>query len=245
MSAPVYAIGDVHGQLALLDHALSLVEADGGTDAHIVFLGDYTDRGPHSKGVIDRLIEGKSARRNWVFLMGNHDRMFRYFLQSPPQYDPYLMVELYWLHERLGGSTTLESYGIEVAPTRREKDVHSDTIEAVPASHVAFLNDLTLTFETDDLFFAHAGIRPQVPLADQTEEDLIWIRQEFHSYRDRHPKLIVHGHTPVKEATHYGNRVNLDSGAGYGHPLTAAVFQDGQVWRLTPQGRQPLNQAWR
>jgi serine/threonine protein phosphatase 1 len=92
----------------------------------------------------------------------------------------------------------------------------------------------------DGILFVHAGIRPMVPISNQSEEDLIWIRHEFHEYRSPHPKLIVHGHTPVNKAAHYGNRVNLDTGAGYGKPLTAAVFEAGQAWVLTENGRRTL-----
>lgn len=240
MSAPIYAIGDIHGQKAELDRVLALIEADGGQEANIVFLGDYTDRGPDSNAVIDTLIQGRDTGRNWTFLKGNHDRMFEWFMEVPPRHDPYLMIQLYWLHERLGGDTTLASYGIGAEAQRREKDVHAEALAAVPTSHVAFLRSLVLTHETDDLFFAHAGIRPNIALADQSEEDLLWIRQEFHNFRGPHPKLIVHGHTPVREATHYGNRVNLDTAAGYGEPLTAAVFEGEEVWLLTSKGRQPI-----
>ncbi len=240
MHPPIYAIGDIHGQTHELDRALARIEADGGAEARIVFLGDYTDRGPDSRGVLDTLIEGQTAGRNWTFLKGNHDRMFEWFMQDPLRHDPYMIVKLYWLHERLGGDTTLASYGVDAHGDRREKDVHADARAAVPQAHLDFLAGLTLTFETDDLFFAHAGIRPQVPLADQTEEDLIWIRQEFLNHTGPHPKLIVHGHTPVTKATHYGNHVNLDTGAGYGDPLTAAVFEGGRVWQLTDRGRVPM-----
>ena len=240
MSDPIYAIGDIHGQLEMLQDALRRIEADGGPDARVVFLGDYADRGPDSRGVLDLLSDAQAQRRNWVFLKGNHDRMFKYFLESPPREDPYMMVELYWLHPRLGGDTTLASYGVDARGTRRVMDVHRDTLEVVPQAHRDFLESLVLTHETDDLFFAHAGIRGGVPLADQTEMDLLWIRKEFHKDTQKHPKLIVHGHTPVDVPTHYGNRVNLDTGAGYGKPLTAAVFEDGHVWHLTEQGRIPL-----
>ncbi|NRB04555.1 MAG: serine/threonine protein phosphatase [Rhodobacteraceae bacterium] len=240
MTGPVYAIGDIHGQLAELDRVLALIEADGGPDAKVVFLGDYTDRGPDSRGVLDRLIDGQTAKRNWVFLMGNHDRLFRLFMEPVPLRDPYLMVELYWMHPRLGGDTTLASYGVEVTRTRREKFVHREALDAVPQAHVDFLHSLEVSHTHGDLFFAHAGIRPGVPLADQTEEDLIWIRKEFHVATDAHPKLIVHGHTPTEQATHYGNRVNLDAGAGYGKPLAVALFEDGRVWELTARGRQEL-----
>jgi serine/threonine protein phosphatase 1 len=240
MTKPIYAIGDVHGQLAELDRVLDLIEADGGSDSQIVFLGDYTDRGPDSYGVLDRIIDGKAEGRDWITLMGNHDRMFRMFLQSPPQADPYMMVELYWLHPRLGGDTTLASYGLPVSPQMRLKDLHAAALASVPKRHVDFLNSLQLTHQKGDLFFVHAGIRPGVPIADQTEEDLIWIRQKFHTYNKPHPHLIVHGHTPVKKATHYGNRINLDSGAGYGDPLSAAVFEGDEAWLLTDRGRKRL-----
>ena len=244
MSHPIYAIGDVHGQMGQLDRVLHLIETDGGKDAHIVFLGDYTDRGPDSAAVLDTLVDAQAQGRNWTFLKGNHDRMFEWFMEVPPRSDPYMMVSLYWLHERLGGDTTLASYGVDIRPDRREKDVHAEALAAVPQSHVDFLRALPLTFETDDVFFVHAGIRPKVPLHQQDEEDLLWIRQEFHNHRGAHPKLIVHGHTPVREATHYGNRVNLDSAAGYGEPLTAAVFEGDRVWRLSAKGRVPMEPAY-
>ncbi|MEP4195436.1 MAG: metallophosphoesterase family protein [Aliishimia sp.] len=237
MSNPIYAVGDIHGQLGELQRVLALIEADGGPEAHVVFLGDYTDRGPDSRGVLDVLIEGQTQDRNWICLMGNHDQMFSLFMQNPPQSDPYLMAELYWLHPRLGGDTTMASYGVQVEGTRRVKDIHAEALKSVPQSHLDFLSNLQLTFETDRLFFAHAGIRPEVPLATQSHEDLIWIRQEFHSYTDAHPKLIVHGHTPIDTPTHYGNRMNLDAGAGYGKPLSACVFDGDACYLLTQSGR--------
>jgi len=240
MPHPIYAIGDIHGQMHELDQALTRIASDGGKDAHIVFLGDYTDRGSDSRAVLDTLIEGQKAGRNWTFLKGNHDRMFEWFMQEPLRHDPYLIVELYWLHGRLGGDKTLASYGVDSGGTRREKDVYADARAAVPQAHIDFLSGLTLTHETEELFFVHAGIRPMVPLADQIEEDLIWIRREFHDHYDAHPKLIVHGHTPVDNATHYGNRVNLDTGAGYGKPLTTAVFEGDHAWTLTSNGRVTL-----
>ncbi len=240
MPDPIYAVGDIHGQLAELHRVLSLIEEDGGPDAKVVFVGDYTDRGPDSCGVIDLLIKAKAEGRNWTMLKGNHDRMFEWFMLPYPRHEAYLPVELSWLHPRLGGDTTLASYGVEMTPQSRMLKVHADALEAVPKEHVAFLRDCPLTFETDDLFFAHAGIKPGVALEKQDEEDLLWIRKEFHKDARAHPKLIVHGHTPVDQATHYGNRINLDSGAGYGHPLTAAVFEGTRCWQLTAAGREPL-----
>lgn len=240
MTDPIYAIGDIHGQPSELHRVLDLIKADGGDDAEIVFLGDYTDRGPDSKGVLDLLVEGWKADRNWTFLMGNHDRMFSWFMRDYPQHDAHLPIELYWLHQRLGGDTTLASYGISFAPQERQLAIHKAARDAVPSAHVDFLKSLVPCHETEHLFFAHAGIQPGVALADQTEHDLLWIRKEFHVWSEPHPKLIVHGHTPVDNATHYGNRVNLDTGAGHGHALTAAVFEGRDCALLTDQGRQPL-----
>ena len=238
--APLYAIGDIHGQLEALQQVLALIEADGGPDPRVVFLGDYTDRGPDSRAVIDLLMQGRADGRDWHFIKGNHDRMFCWFMQDYPRHEAHLPVELYWLHPRLGGDTTLASYGVEFTESTRMLDVHQQAMACVPRAHLAFLDALPLTFETEALFFAHAGIRPGVPLAAQTEQDLLWIRKEFHAHRGPHPKLIVHGHTPVDQATHYGNRINLDTGAGYGRPLTAAVFEGTRCWRLTPGGRVAL-----
>ena len=121
--------------------------------------------------------------------------------------------------------------------------VHAMAKEAVPQSHVDFLDALPLTFETGSLFFVHAGIAPKVPLKEQSEEDLLWIRQPFHEYQGAHPKLIVHGHTPVDQATHFGNRINLDTGAGYGKPLSPAVFEGARCWLLSEHGRVELTPA--
>lgn len=240
MSKPLYAIGDIHGQLAELLRVLALIEADGGAEAEIVFLGDYTDRGPDSAAVLDLLIQGRDAKRNWHFLKGNHDRMFEWFMEPYPRHEAYLPIELDWLHPRLGGDTTLASYGLNFTPQSRMLEVHAEALATVPQAHLDFLKSLPLTFETDTLFFAHAGIKPGVPLADQDEEDLLWIRKEFHKDTRKHPKIIVHGHTPVDQATHYGNRINLDTGAGYGKPLTAAVFEGADCWLLTDAGRVAL-----
>ena len=240
MPASLYAVGDIHGQLAELERVLSLIEADGGPDAEVVFLGDYTDRGADSQDVIDLLLDGRDAQRNWHFIKGNHDRMFEWFLEPYPRHEAYLPIELAWLHPRLGGDTTLASYGLEFTEKSRMLEVHAEARKAVPQSHLDFLSALPLTYQTDEVFFCHAGIRPGMALADQTEEDLLWIRQEFHRDTRTHPKLIVHGHTPVDQATHYGNRVNLDTGAGYGKPLTVAVFEGADCWLLTASGRVAL-----
>jgi len=243
MTKKIYAIGDIHGQHTELLRVLSLIATDGGQDAEVVFIGDYTDRGPASAAVLGTLIAGVAAGKNWHCLKGNHDRMFSWFMQDYPLHDAHLPVYLYWLHERLGGDTTIASYGVKMTATDRQAAVHTLAKAAVPQSHIDFLEGLALSHQTDDMFFAHAGIQPGVPLDQQTEHDLLWIRKEFHDDARDHGKLVVHGHTPVDEATHYGNRVNIDAGAGYGKPLAAVVFEGRACWVLTDQGRVPLAPA--
>jgi len=240
MTRPIYAIGDIHGQLDMLETALSRIESDGGPDARIVFLGDYTDRGPDSRGVIDRILTGQAQGRNWIALKGNHDRMFSMFVEDYPRNDAQLLVGYHWLHDRLGGIETLASYGVPVVEGDRIFQIHALARAAVPTAHVDFLNSLKPYHQEGDLLFAHAGIRPGIALKDQTEDDLIWIRHDFLNDTRAHPWLVVHGHTPAKQAEHRGNRVNLDAGAGYGHPLACAVFEDRACWQLTDTGRVPL-----
>lgn len=236
----IYAIGDLHGHVGQLQRALALIEADGGKDARVVFLGDYCDRGPQTREVMQALIDGKKAGRNWVTLKGNHDRMFAWFMDVPPRHDPHMLVGMHWFHKAIGGIETLASYGVQVVEPVRLKDVHELALAHVPQEHVEFLRSMPLTFETDDLFFCHAGVRPGVPLNAQDEEDLVWIRQEFLNHTQPFEKLIVHGHTPVEQATHYGNRVNLDTGAGYGETVSVAVFEGRNAWNLTAMGRETL-----
>lgn len=237
----VYVIGDIHGYLDQLDRALSLIERDGGRDAEIVFVGDYTDRGPDSRQVIERLMRERDAGRNWTFIKGNHDRMFQWFMEDQPRQEPHLPVNLSWQHERLGGLATLASYGVDVEGAPRLSALHAQARAKVPASHIEFLTHNQLFAETDDLFIVHAGIRPGVPLADQTEHDMLWIRQDFVDDTTPHPKLIVHGHTAVDYPEHRGNRVNLDGGAGYGRDLWPARFDGAQCTLLTVNGERPLS----
>lgn len=240
MKNRIYAIGDVHGELKMLQCAITHIEADGGADAQVVFLGDYVDRGAHSKGVIEFLIEGLAAGKNWLCLLGNHDRMFSLFMQNHPQADPRLPRQYTWLHDRLGGKQTLASYGIDAGDDDRFRDVHKRARATVPETHLEFLASLEYFHQEGDLLFVHAGIRPGVPLRQQDKNDLIWIRGDFLESKKQHPCLVVHGHTPVQAARHYGNRVCLDTGAGYGRQLTCAVFEGGDCWLLSEAGRTPL-----
>ncbi len=258
MARPIYAIGDVHGQKAMLDRALFLIEADGGPDAQIVFLGDYTDRGPDSRGVVQTLIDGVAEGRNWICLKGNHDRMFSNFVRHGIEHDARVASGISWLNRRLGGETTLTSYGIHgvmhFSPygfgeqehlTHFESDIGwikpDELVEIaqreVSAAHLDFLDALPLWHSTDDLLFVHAGLRPGVSLEEQTEDDLIWIREPFLNSDEDFGRLIVHGHTALDHPHHFGNRVDLDGGAGYGNPLIPAVFEGRDCWLLTNEGR--------
>jgi serine/threonine protein phosphatase 1 len=240
----IYAIGDIHGQLQKLRAAHELIAADRARvrdpAAQVVHVGDLVDRGPDSRGVIDFLLEGALRGEPWVTLKGNHDRMFEGFLGDPDHYDPGLRAGLHWIEPRLGGDETLRSYGVEGAGERMLFDLHADALRAVPESHRAFLARLPLMHQVADLVFVHAGIRPGVPLGMQSEDDLLWIRREFLDDPRDHGGLIVHGHTPVDAVSHHGNRLNLDTGAGYGRALSAVVIEDGAVWQLTEGGRAPI-----
>ncbi len=240
MTNPVYAIGDVHGQLDELQRVLSLIEADGGPDAQIVLLGDYVDRGPDSRSVIDLLIGANTAGRNWTMIMGNHDRYFTRFMADATVHDPATRDDLFWLNPRLGGDKTLLSYGVDAADGDPIDSVHAAALATVPAAHVEFLQARPRSHAAGDLLFVHAGIRPGVPVNEQTENDLLWIRKGWIEDGRDHGPLVVHGHTALDHPEHYGNRVNLDAGAGYFRPLHAAVFEGRDCWLLTDQGRVPL-----
>lgn len=237
-----YAIGDIHGHLDLLVQAHGLIAADreetGDDMAPVIHLGDLVDRGPESAEVIEYLVAGTMSGKPWVTIKGNHDHMFDLFLKDPEAHDPGLRADLGWLDPRLGGNTTLASYGIDV--DRSAAEIWRDARSRVPDSHRAFIEALPLSWQMPGLLFVHAGIRPGIPLEDQSATDLMWIRRDFHAHTGDHGVLVVHGHTPVDAPTHYGNRVNLDTGAAYGGPLTAAVFEEGRAFVLTPEGREAL-----
>lgn len=237
-----YAIGDIHGQLSELERVHDLIERDrsacGDADAPVVHIGDLCDRGPATSGVIDHLLQGQDSEKPWIVLTGNHDRMMTAFLE-PLRREPKRMPEgVIWLDERLGGKETLASYGVDTDQT--VEAIHADAIARVPERHIRFLQDLPVTYERGECFFCHAGVYPGIALGEQDEEDLVWIREPFLSSTKEHGKLIVHGHTPTDVATHYGNRLNVDTGAGYFRPMSAVVIEGRDAWLLTEGGRAVL-----
>lgn len=238
----LYAIGDIHGHLGLLKAAHDLIADDMARHGPgpVIHLGDLVDRGPDSRGVLDFLIAGLAKGQDWVVLKGNHDRMFARFLRDPWEPEPGLRAELSWLHPRLGGPDTLRSYGVANAGDRPVDKVHADALSAVPRAHLDFLAARPTLHLAGEAAFVHAGIRPGLPLEDQAETDLVWIREPFLSEGTSFGPLIVHGHTAIDAARHYGNRLNLDSGAAYGGPLSAVVIEGREAALLTPQGRRQL-----
>jgi serine/threonine protein phosphatase 1 len=240
MQDPIYAIGDIHGQIEALDQALSRIEADGGADARIVFLGDLVDRGADSRGVIERIRAGQDGGRPWQVIKGNHDRLFFRFVREGIEHDDRIQSGNSWRHPSLGGVATLAAYGVADAADRPLDDLLAETRAAVPQAHIDWIGALPLWIEAGPLLFVHAGIFPGQPLDLQTEDDLLWIRHEFLTYAKPHPWLIVHGHTALDHPTHFGNRIDLDGGAGYGRPLVPAVFEGRDAWLLEASGRVPL-----
>lgn len=243
--ARYYAIGDIHGHLDALTAAHDLIALDrdrtGDFAAPVIHLGDLVDRGPDSAGVIETLRMGMAMGQPWRVLMGNHDELFLHFIDNPGDLaPPMLPPDIGWFNPRVGGRTTLASYGMKDTDTREVADLLAEMPSRIPQVHRDFLRALPSFEMGQGVFFCHAGIRPGVALDHQAGEDLRWIREPFLSDPRDHPALIVHGHTAIDRATHYGNRVNIDSGCGKGGALSAVVIENGTAWLLTDAGRQAL-----
>ena len=224
--ARIYAIGDVHGRVDLLREMFTAI--DESLISHPidnvvqVLIGDYIDRGPNSRQVIDALII-RARQHRMVCLKGNHENYALQFLA-----DPSVLSE--W--RQVGGMSTLLSYGLR--PTARDdpetrQEVSAAFRSALPESHRLFLQNLPLTYSCGDYFFAHAGVRPGVPLVKQREQDLLWIRDDFLLHEEDFGKIIVHGHTPGKMADIRPNRINIDTGAFATGRLTCLVLQGDQM----------------
>jgi serine/threonine protein phosphatase 1 len=200
----------VHGRADLLAQLMSRIDAD--LDANPVprplhvFLGDYVDRGPDSREVLDLLVK-RGRQHETVFLKGNHEVLFEEFLQNPG-------IVARWRH--VGGMETLLSYGIRPSfnPDAAEQSVLVRQLtDVLPPAHRQFFGSLKRSFSCGDFFFVHAGVRPGVPLLQQTDEDLFWIREEFHKAEEKFGQIIVHGHHPVEDVEFHSNRINIDTGA--------------------------------
>ena len=218
----VYAIGDVHGRADLLQSLLTVIDADLARSAprraiH-VFLGDYIDRGPDSRRVLDLLI-ARSRSHETVCLKGNHEVFLLEVLQDPTRLQE-------WRH--YGGLLTLVSYGITptMSPTAEEQIELIDGLKrAIPPEHLAFVQQLPSSFTCGDFFFVHAGVKPGIPLERQRDEDMLWIREEFLACEEHFGKYVVHGHTPVSAPDIRSNRINIDTGAYATGNLTLLTIQ--------------------
>ncbi len=219
----LYVVGDIHGHSGALHDVLGRIDAD--IEAHQsaravhVFLGDYVDRGPASREVMERLI-ARCRSHEVVMLKGNHETMFLDFFDDPSQL-------AHW--RQYGGLQTLISYGVKPSlnPAPEEQRELAEAMAViVPRAHRRFIAELPTSFACGDYYFVHAGIRPGVPLKKQNPEDLLWIREDFLLYEREHEKIVVHGHTPVREPDVRPNRINLDVGA-YATGRLACMVLDG------------------
>ncbi|MDI6028719.1 metallophosphoesterase family protein [Corticibacterium sp. UT-5YL-CI-8] len=229
----LYAIGDPHGKLDLLEamhkRIADEIARDRPTDWRVVHLGDYVDRGPDSRGVLEFLVALKQRDERFVFLTGNHDQGMLQFLAT---------AQLDGIFVRNGGTETVRSYGVDAVFESPEgaTRTRNQLMDAIPEAHLRFLRELDYSCSFGDFFFCHAGIRPGVALDKQSRDDLIWIRGTFLDNDDLFEKVIVHGHTPQADPEILHNRVNIDTGACFTGRLTAFVAegdvkQTFSVWK--------------
>jgi len=220
----IYVIGDIHGRCDLLSALHERILDDAGTATAsrrvVVYLGDYVDRGEASCQVIALLLERPLAGFEQIFLSGNHEAMMLRFLDDAA-------VGEMWLYN--GGDATLFSYGVSIAsgsdPDQRCIVMQRALGEKLPDRHLAFLRRLRPYHVEGDYLFVHAGIRPGVPLEEQSSEDLFWIREEFLYSRADHGRCVVHGHTIVSEPEFRPNRIGIDTGAYFSNRLTCLVLE--------------------
>lgn len=226
----VYAIGDIHGRCDLLDRLLAQIDADDAArpaaETILIFLGDLVDRGADSAGVVERLRLLAAERPSTRFLTGNHEELFLSALACDEK-----ALRLFC---RVGGRETAISYGM--TPEEYEGYDYDEfgrrLIELVPDDHRTFLASFEDMGVIGDYAFVHAGIRPDVPLADQSPTDLRWIRSTFLDHRQPFEKMIVHGHTIVDQVDMRSNRIGIDTGAYTSDRLTALGLDGNERWTL-------------
>lgn len=207
MTGNHYVIGDIHGCIGMLEALWEKLDFDPESDT-LVFIGDYIDRGPDSKEVVEFILDLKS-RLNVVCLLGNHEQM----LLTYHLYGSY--KELYLLN---GGTSTIVSYGLVNTDAGKRIDV--------PQHHLDFFRALIRYYEIDDYIFVHAGLRPGVPLLKQDPTDMIWIRQEFIGSEYDFGKKVIFGHTPMPNPFISPQKIGIDTGAIYGGKLTCVKLPE-------------------
>lgn len=235
----VYVVGDVHGRIDLLLALERLIEADRGesrgpVDCLLVHLGDFVDRGFDSRKVLDHLTQPSTDGMVRVHLLGNHDFWLREFAGTEAGDE----VAASWM--RFGGDATLLSYGIKLDVKQPEYERFAEARRLLrarfPAEHAEFLAGLDSAFGLGDYFFCHAGIRPEVPLERQSDNDLLWIREPFLSWNGECGKIVVHGHTVEEAPVIRANRIGVDTGACWTGRLTCVVLE-GTGRRFLQTGR--------
>lgn len=225
----LYVFGDVHGRFDLFSAARRFVAEDVALRSPerplALFLGDLIDRGPGSADVVDALSVGDFPIPS-VVLRGNHEQMLLEGLTEDRPLEAWV---------RNGGVATLHSYGVPVDTFENLEDVRQAIRKAVPARHLSFLEGLGTSAVSGDYFFCHAGVRPEVPLTEQVDADLLWIRKPFLESRRYHGKMIVHGHTPVPVPELLANRINIDTGGYATGNLTCLMLEGQEVTPYTIQ----------
>jgi serine/threonine protein phosphatase 1 len=232
----IYAVGDIHGRLDLLDRMLDLIAKDcesrGEAETLLIFLGDYIDRGPNSEGVVSRLVSGLRPDVTPIFLKGNHESLLLAFLDAPGDGPN-------WIHN--GGDAALLSYGtgfdlIQNAYSKGDAglaEVNAAFRALLPDDHLQFFLSLRPCFRAGGYFFAHAGVKPGVDLNLQAEASLLWIRKEFLKYNGDFGAVVVHGHTPVRTPEDLHNRIGIDTLAFLSGKLTAVGLEGSRRWFLS------------
>lgn len=217
----VYAVGDIHGRLDLFEPLIAAIEADDAAspsaETTVILLGDLVDRGPDSARVIARAREWQHQRKVRI-LAGNHEEMFLASFEKAETLRHFL---------RFGGKETVLSYGIDRYAYQKAsvEEVQAMMHAKVPAEDRAFIESFEDTIAIGDYLFVHAGIAPEVPLAEQRTQDLRWIREPFLSHPAPFGSVIVHGHTITDEPQDRGNRIGIDTGAYLSGRLTALVLE--------------------
>jgi len=221
----VYAIGDLHGRFDLLQRLHRLIEEDAAAAPPVarkaaVYLGDYVDRGPESRAVVDCLLGAPLPGFEAVFLKGNHEDMLLRFVETGELADVWLMN---------GGQETLESYGVEAVPftwdRKRIAAMRQAFRAALGSRHLGFFRSLETVRRIGDYVFVHAGLLPGVPVERQHADDCLWVRTEFLMCKAPFEGLVVHGHSIVPEPQFLANRIAIDTGAYRTGRLTCLVLE--------------------
>jgi len=226
----VYAVGDIHGRFDLLLELMDKIERDDAerseAKTHVVFLGDLIDRGASSAQVVDYLLHCRTGSAIFHFIAGNHEEALLDSVRGPK-----IGLEG-WL--AYGGRETLISYGVSVGAIATGGILLDSEIQtAIPAEHVDFIAGFNDSVQIGDYLFVHAGIRPCVPLDQQSSHDMHWIRQEFLSDESDHGVVVVHGHTISEKPEFLANRIGIDTGAYRTGVLTALGLEGSEQWLLS------------